>query len=894
MSDFDENDIIPESSDFDQADVITEPVEERRDEASDAFKQGTQALLGGATGAGLGVIAKKTAGAAADLAMSLPGHLDRDTINTLDKHRSKYPNVTPIETMMEEFRSLADRNRKYAFQRADDARQHLRGQKPVPVSDFYQTISKPTLDKSYSSELAPDKAQQLLEDELDKMYPTIEDKQVAAAKLNEKISNIETQLSSPYSNPKADIRQAVKDAKFQNKLDNIDPKLTTDAVNTETVDKAGDTFKDKKTSRQIQRIDENMREVKSKIGEQPKAIKQLEKIQKRKEDILYNQANAKERDNTTRDVRNTKQFEAAQNRKTQLELNKTVEDEAQVKLRAQIELEERQRLYQELKNLQDKKQHLIKQSDRVYNKAAVKADSSLEEIKRAPREIREVNPFLENRSLGDDYADALEHHIKDIRHSAELDPIRVDQKLKEIRRFVPQGKMHPDEKFNSELATEVKNYLQNRYPEYKEGMNDSARAINTEKYFKEVGIGVKKDIKDLLEDGTLGSDDVVNLEDSGKSKINKILLNTGTDKMNTERQYLRKALQGSVLNGDLLGNPDDLMEEAHISALKNKIDELKKGQKLSSFELTRASQGDLSAGVLAKLGGLGTKLQEYYALKKGAGWDDIKGASSELKNAVKGVVDAEDAINRTKALKGAVGAGTDLLANTAFAGTKALGKSLPFIGGALGAITAAQAAESGELSPVAATAAGIGEVVNPVPFTDVVEGAKAASQEVDEAIASHTPEELTAEPDFSGDLVDPAAQLTQQNPVVRSAISGFVKGTVSPIPEMTKGLVKNINEGGLERSNDARSRMEQQMKALDAFKPKEEKKPTHESFKEFVEQGPEHLANLAESFKADSSAQAFIAPLEKAANADDRTRTAVLFGLYQQPAFRAALKAKGN
>lgn len=822
MSDFDENDLV--TNDFDEQDLAPAKednfVEAREPASQDDVGNATRGLMGGATGAAAGYGVDKLGKFVGDKAMSLVGDLSPKEIQKISDNRDIYKNVSPLDTMLEEFRNLADNARKGGIEGASKAREALKDVGPIPVKDFYRTLSKPAVDPKLSNEIAPEKAQQLLEDELDKMYPTLDDKQVAAAKIDEKIANIENQISTPYSNPKADIRQEAKDAKLQNKLEQIDPKLTTNAVHTETVDEAGDTFKDKKISRQVQRLDEDMKEIKSKIGEQPKAVKQLEKIQKRKEDLLYNQANAKEKDNTTRDVRNTKQFEAAQNRKTQLELNKIIEDETQIKLKAQMELEEKQRLYQELKNLQDKKQHLVKQAGRAYDKAATNADKSLENIKRAPREIREVAPFLENRSLDTGYAQSLQDAVSKVEGAEKISPERLDQIIQELR----EGNINYNQSgavnnFNKSLSSELSGYLKELSPGYAEGMERSSKGRDTEALYEKLGIR----FDDKLDRTTL--------EQSARQRISNILLDP--EKYKEEYGYLQEALKDSEKYGDLMGNPDDLIREAETSALKEDVANLREGKRLSSFEVDAVTKADpkRAAGIMSKLGG--TRLQELYGLYK----------DSKAANALKGVSKV-----------GLTGAGA-----------------------LFGGMAASEAAERGEISPSQATAATLAESINPIPLTDSVASVKAGNDAYNEALQQGDDEAIASLKAAGGATAGFFKPVTD-------ALGDVVPAVDQGLESLYKGFKNTLNATGMEQANAARSRMEQNFKAAE---PK-----FNEEFKNFVEQKPEQIADLASLFAADPSAQAFVAPLEKAAQGDNRTRSAVLFGLYQQPAFRQALKTR--
>jgi hypothetical protein len=180
------------------------------------------------------------------------------------------------------------------------------------------------------------------------------------------------------------------------------------------------------------------------------------------------------------------------------------------------------------------------------------------------------------------------------------------------------------------------------------------------------------------------------------------------------------------------------------------------------------------------------------------------------------------------------------------------------------------AANAGELSPAEATVAGGLDVINPLPL-DTVGGAVQAKKGYNESINE---QKMTPEY-FNG------GEVSQSEALLAGTKAG-AQGLVQPMVDLGQAA----GQAGTERSLDARSRMEQQMKALDALKPKEPKKTGNE-FLNFVDKNPEALKQLAGTLQGAS--QSYAGPLLKAAEADERSRAAILFGLYQQPAFRSII-----
>lgn len=819
MSDFDDNDIVaPQANDFDEADLapVQENLVEAREPASeDAVGDATRAMMGGGIGAGVGYGTSKLLGGTTDLAMRLIGDLNKDEIEKISKNRDIYKNVAPLETKLEEFRTLAEGNRLGGIKSAEQAREALKNQAPIPTEEYFKTLAAPAENPKYSTQLSTDKASQLLGDELDKLYPTLEDKQLATSQIDDKISAVQKELANPSPNQIQMINQEAKERKFNSKMNELEPKLGAQGKNVDVVDNANDTFKGQKEQRQLLRLDEKIAKTEAKASEKPAALEKLEELQKKKEDFLYNQKNASVKTGTVRDVRNQKQYDAALNRQKQLELNRINELEIQAKKEFVAQAKKQQKLEDDLKKFQQQKDKLQTTISRKLNNAADKADQTLQNIKQAPTEIRQVSPFLENRILGDNYADALESAIKDVRHSDTIDPVRLDQKLQEIRDFVPDGKMATDGKFNAELSSAVRQDLHNRFPEYAAGMNESEKSFKTEALFDKLGIKYNKDL------------DRTTLEDSSRRRLMNYL--SEPEKFPEEHGFLKEAIKDSELNGTLLGNPDDLLREAEVSALKTGVGNLREGKPLNAFDINSMAKGEISRapGILSKLGG--TRLQELYALYK----------------------DSQAA----KIAKGAGQAG------------------LVGLGALAGGMAAADAAENGEITPDQAVGATAIEAVNPIPFTDAVEAVKQGNKSYNDSLAQGDSEILANVKSLGG------------------AVDGFTKPMAEIVPMAdklinsgAKALMSGLEKFGNEQSKGARDRMEQNMKTKEV--------PVHEDFKSFVEQKPEQIQDLLSVFQNDPSAQSFIAPLEKAAQGDDRTRSAVLFGLYQQPAFRQMLKKK--
>lgn len=184
-------------------------------------------------------------------------------------------------------------------------------------------------------------------------------------------------------------------------------------------------------------------------------------------------------------------------------------------------------------------------------------------------------------------------------------------------------------------------------------------------------------------------------------------------------------------------------------------------------------------------------------------------------------------------------------------GAKVL-ENLPVAGAVLGGLAGASSAMAAGLSPEASLAVGTAEAFNPIPLTDVASGVVEAKKEYEKSQS------------------------------IPKTIAAGAKGLVSPYSDI-------MGQVGTEQSLAARDKMQKSMNYIEEMKQRQQQKEIpHTEFKSFVNKTPQDIQALADIFSASDSkaAQSYVAPLLKASQADDRTRSAVLFGLYQQPAFR--------
>lgn len=853
---------------------------------ADPVGDATRGLMGAGAGALGGAALNKGLEVGVNAITNNLGALRPEDIAKIDQNRDLYKELkksaNPLEDMMEQFRVLGDKNRQGGIDSAAAAVESLRGKPNMPINEFYKTIASPAAtNMDYSDALPENTKAKILGENLDAIAPD-------QRKDLSQLMSLEEEMGKPFQDERLSINQSIKDAKYENKLGQINVpenkklpildaaadnkaaqklqeleqklaqvsgKSSAPVVNAKEdfifgVDNRIDRdkklqdidikrektpdfekiavkeeFADKRDGKKLERFDEKISATEQKIAAETR------KIEDKKRAFQQQMADKKAQTGTLRDIDQNNAQARVQSRKDQLIFNKILDDEKSAQMKNLKQKEKMEKL------LADKQKLEAKIQERVQE-ATKKTEEAFTAEHKTPKKILEVTPELQGRVLREGYADSLANGIKNTERLEELELPAVHKRLRELQEadtnYEQGGAVN---NFRKEMANSLSTKLKEDEG-YKKGMASAEESYKTDALWDKNGIRYDKKL------------DRTTLEDSGRSKLNQILLDGEKNKVSKE--YLMEALQDAERQGHLPPgtNIAELMNRSEVAALQGEVGRLRQGGDLNAFDINSIAKGEYSRapGITSKLGG--TKLQELMGM---------------YKNSIAGK------------------------------GIQKLGKyGLPVAGALAGGMAAASAAESGELTPEAALLSGTAEAFNPTPF-DMVEGAKGGAKGIDEALAQSSPEELTAEPTMGADDIG-GASLVSQNPVVQKALSGFAEGAVTPLGEMAKSAAETFSEAGTARSNDARARMEQNFGNLNISKsaPVEKKSVPHEDFRNFVEQRPEQIQELAQFFSNDEKTASFVAPLEKAAQADDRTRSAVLFGLYQQPAFRQAMSKKGN
>lgn len=258
--DFDEKDLIQESSsDFDQADLIadsapvtaTESVTLDKPEESDPIGDSTRGSIKGLIGGGLGVVANKITGAAADFAQGNIGALTLQQINAIDANRDNYNSkeLKPLQEMLDNYKQLGSDVRLGGIKAAKDGQEALKKAPGLPVDEFYKTLGGAANDDKFYSQISPRKNSELLNSKMESIQPLLnEDRQ--------RMLEIDSELNNPSPDERLLINQNVKDAKYDRKIEKLTPKET--PTFKDRLDGANELQSSKNDGRTIQRLDESI------------------------------------------------------------------------------------------------------------------------------------------------------------------------------------------------------------------------------------------------------------------------------------------------------------------------------------------------------------------------------------------------------------------------------------------------------------------------------------------------------------------------------------------------------------------------------------------------------------------------------------------------------------
>ena len=333
-----------------------------------------------------------------------------------------------------------------------------------------------------------------------------------------------------------------------------------------------------------------------------------------------------------------------------------------------------------------------------------------------PEEILSANPSLQTKRIGSQYGDVLSKEV-DFLKGGDIPAYDVGKKyIQQLQDAAKYNMIVPDEtaKFKQEIAGNVSEHLKSLpgSEEYTKMQGFSKDAIETEKGLKEFGIGL---------------DSEGNYKVTNPNKIQKIYHNGNQSEISRLEKLINKAQTlglnpASSIDAAKISQIDRFQSELPLASIKKRVMDAG-DSKLASA--TRSIVGGALGGVPGVIAGTiapsGTKLQELVALAKGSGAYKVASKAS-----------------------------------------KALG---PLAGLAVAGMTYNEATDRG-LNVPEAIGATVGEIANPIPFTDVTGGYIAGKKEYQK----------------SGEVL----------PSIGAAGEAYAKPLVSQAEKSAAGRAKNI------------------------------------------------------------------------------------------------------
>lgn len=467
------------------------------------------------------------------------------------------------------------------------------------------------------------------------------------------------------------------------------------------------------------------------------------------------------------------------------------------------------------KEIEQTKQALNKVNDSISKLSAQSAKDMLNPIQPSlseysqvtniPEDILLANPELQTKRLSPTYGNVLQKEVNFLK-GGEIPAYDVGKKyiqqLQDAATYNPFGPVDETAKFKQEIARNVSEFLksQSGAEEYAAKQALSKKAIELEQSLKEFGVGLDKE----------GNYKVTN-----PNKIQKIYKEGNTseigrlERLITEAQELGIDKTSGIGQGQLQ-SIDRFQSELPLATIKKRVADL---QDSKIAQATRAGVGASLGGVPGAIAGAvaptGTKIQEAVSLAKG---------SKAFKTA-------------SKAAK--------------FAG--------PLAGLAVAGLSFEDAQAQGLSAPesIATTA---GEVLNPIPFTDVTGAYVQGKKEFEK----------------TGEVI----------PAAKKAGEAFIKPAVEIYNQPTN-LPDSYKIRQMERGNLA---------------PKKNTELLNDGKVTSVE-GPElnALASQFEAMTEDKAAQEYSRVLRSIISSPSKNKEAQLAVLNQQPAFRELVrKIKGQ
>jgi hypothetical protein len=423
-----------------------------------------------------------------------------------------------------------------------------------------------------------------------------------------------------------------------------------------------------------------------------------------------------------------------------------------------------------------------------------------------PGELLQARPSLANKKIQKKLGKELKKQI-DFLKTGTITPENLASYVRDLQdqlSYLPNPT--EAEKFKQEIARNISNYVKNLEGAegYKKGQALSQKAIQLEKGLKEFGFGL---------------DTEGNIKITNYNKIEDIYNRGNQSEINRLNRYINQAQELQLdlnipLKSDMIPTEiDKFQTEFPFSQIKKTVEEAKDLPGLTRLKtLAALGLGSTVGGLGGGLGALatvpliptGTKLQEAASLAKGSGLYKTAAKASKFLGPLGGLIAGG------MAYKGAGEAGLE--------GAERLG------------VTA-------------------GEVINPIPLTDVTGAYVAGKKELEKGVV----------------------------PAAKAAGEAFIKPAKEFYEQPTD----------IDYSSQALRRME-----------RGESVPKFEAYKNTLKtSNPEEIASVTKALQSgqDKASQEYGRVLSQIEDAVPREKESILFGLNQQPAFRDLVrKLKGE
>jgi len=416
-----------------------------------------------------------------------------------------------------------------------------------------------------------------------------------------------------------------------------------------------------------------------------------------------------------------------------------------------------------------------------------------------PGELLQVRPELANKKIQKQLSKTLKDEI-DFLKTGSIEPAKLADYVRSLQEKTSYLTAPSEvEKFKQEIARNVSNYLKSLEGAegYAKGQAQSQKAIQLEKGMREFGLGL---------------DSENNIKITNPKKIENIYKTGNQKEIDRLNRYINQAQELQLelnvpLKSDIIPTEiDKFQTEFPLATIKKTVEEAKDLPLVTTAKRTiGAAVGGALGGIPGAIAGVtgagalptGTKAQEAISLAKGTG------------------------------------------------AYKAAAKASKFLGPAAGLIaagTAFKGAEEAGLEGLEKLGVTAGEVINPIPFTDVTGAYIAAKKE-------------------KGVI-----------PSAKAAGEAYIK----PLKEIIEQPSK------IDYSSEELRRME-----------RGESTPSFKAYKgNLKSDDPAEIASVAQTLQTntDKASQEYARVLNQIVDAPASQKEAVLFGLNQQPAFRELVR----